>query len=286
MTRLRALIDAIGRADELDEPAARIAKAVRPMVEPRPVKNALSGTWLGHRLHPMLTDVVIGTWASAGLLDLLGGDERAVRRLVGAGLAAGVPTAAAGLSDYTDLYDHGRRVAFVHAAAADVAMVLQGASLVARGTGRRGLGRALSFGALGVVAAAGYLGGHLSYVLGVGVDHTAFDEGPKDWVDVADADAVAAAGAVDGQPLVVVAGEHEVLLTRVDGDVVALANRCSHAGWPIADGEVADGCITCPYHGSVFRLADGGVVRGPAASPQLQYEARERAGRVEVRGPR
>lgn len=281
--RLRRLVDGIGSASQLDPISEWVVSWVRPALDPAPVKNALSGTWLGHRLHPMLTDVVIGTWASAGLLDLLGGDRdaSAARRLVGAGVAASVPTAAAGLSDYTDLYDHGRRVATVHAAAADIATVLQGLSWLQRRRGNHGAGRALSLAGLGVVAAAGYLGGHLSYVLGVGVDHTAFDEGPKDWTDVA------AAGDITSRPTVVVAGEHEVLVIRlVDGRIVGLANRCSHAGWPLADGPIADGCITCPYHDSVFRLRDGAVVRGPAASPQLQYPVRVRADRVEVLGPR
>ncbi|MBW3605095.1 MAG: Rieske 2Fe-2S domain-containing protein [Actinobacteria bacterium] len=277
------MIDAVGESDALEAPAARVADAVRGWFAPRAVKNALSGVWLGHRLHPLLTDAVIGTWASAGLLDLLGDrrDEPAAQRLVAAGLAASIPTVAAGLSDYSDLYDHGRRIAFVHAMAADAASVLQAASLLARRGGHAARGRWLSLAALGVVGAAGYLGGHLSQVLGVGVDHTAFDEGPKDWEDTG-----VRASDVTSTPQVVVAGEHQVLLVRVDGAIVALANRCSHAGWPLDDGPVEDGCITCPYHGSVFRLADGAVVRGPAAAPQLRYGVRERDGRVEVVGPR
>lgn len=277
---LRDRIDALGADDRLDDPAERVAAAVRPLLARRRVKNALSGAWLGHRLHPMLTDLVIGTWASAGLLDLVGGDgeRRAARRLVGAGVAASVPTAAAGLSDYSDLYDHGRRVALVHLVAADVSVVLQTASWLARRGGRPAVGRGLSLLALATVGAAGYLGGHLSQVLGVGVDHTAFDEGPKRWEDVAASDAVGE------DPVVVTAGGHEVLLVRLDGELVALANRCTHAGWPIAAGPVDDGCITCPYHGSVFRLRDGSVVRGPAATPQPRYGVRERSGRIEVLG--
>lgn len=282
MIELRRLIDRIGEDERLEAPAERIADAVRPWFAPRTVKNALSGVWLGHRLHPMLTDAVIGTWASAGLLDVIGGREsqRAVRQLLGAGALAAVPTAAAGLSDYTDTYDHGRRLALVHALAADVALTLQVVSLVARRRGSTGAGRLLSLLALGALGSAGYLGGHLSYVLGIGVDHTAFDEGPKEWEDVA------ASAGVTAEPTVVRAGEHEVMLVRVDGKIVGYANRCSHAGRPIADGDVDDGCITCPAHGSTFSLRDGHVVRGPAASPQLRYEVRERDGRVEVRGPR
>lgn len=283
MKLARELVDRIGDSTTLDAPADRVADAVRGWFGWRPVKNALSGVWLGHRLHPMLTDMVIGTWLSAGVLDLFGDteDERAAQRLVGAGLVSAVPTVAAGLSDYSDLYDHGRRVAFVHALAADAASVLQLASLLARRAGHPRRGRWLSLAAMGTVAGAGYLGGHLSYVLGVGVDHTAFDEGPKVWEDagIATAD-------VSAHPRVVIAGEHEVMVVRVAGRVVALANRCSHAGWPIADGEVADGCITCPYHDSVFRLTDGAVVRGPAASPQLRYEARDDDGRLQIRGAR
>lgn len=230
----------------------------------------------------MLTDVVLGTWLSAGVLDVLGGREArsGADLLVTAGVASAVPTAASGLSDYVDLYDHGRRLAFAHAVGTNVATALQVTSLLARRRGRRGLGVALSLGALGAVSAASWLGGHLSYVLGVGVDHTAFDEGPKDWVRVGLAEEFGV------RPRVVVAGDHEVLLARIDGRLVGLANRCSHAGWPIADGPVDGGCITCPHHGSVFRLADGSVVRGPAASPQLRYEVRVRDGAVEVRGPR
>lgn len=281
--KLRRVVDAIGEQQALEAPAARVGDTVRGWFAPRVIKNALSGVWLGHRLHPLLTDAVIGTWTSAGLLDVLGrrDDADAARRLVGAGLVATVPTVAAGLSDYSDLYDHGRRIALVHALAADAAAVLQLASLSARRRGDQSRGRWLSLAALGVMGAAGYLGGHLSQVLGVGVDHTAFDEGPKEWQDSG-----VAADDVTASPQVVVAGDHQVLLVRVDGRIVALANRCTHAGWPIHEGPVSDGCITCPYHGSVFRLRDGAVVRGPAASPQPRYPSRVRDGRVQLLGPR
>lgn len=280
--RARALTDLMGEAEALEKPAEQAANSIRPLVDRDPVKNALSGVWLGHRLHPMLTDAVIGTWLSAGLLDLIGGEQgrRSADQLVAAGVVAAVPTAAAGLSDYADLYDHGRRVAFVHAVAADVAVGLQVASLAARRSGRRGLGVGTSLAALGVMGAAAWLGGHLSYVLGVGVDHTGFHEGPEDWEDVG------AAADFASEPVVVRAGDHEVVVVRTDDGLTALANACSHAGMPIADGEVADGCITCPYHGSRFRLRDGGVERGPAASPQLRFAVRQIGDRVQAMGLR
>lgn len=279
---LNKLVHRIGSLTALDKPAAVIAENARPFTDLKPVKNALSGSWLGHRLHPLLTDVVIGTWLSAGLLDALGDRDarKSAELLVRSGLLAVVPTATSGLADYTDVHGHARRVALVHLLLVDVAAALQLASVRARRRGDHALGAALSAAALAVLTGGSYLGGHLSYVLGVGVDHTAFDEGPKEWTDVA------AAEEVTTSPRLVTAGEHEVLVYRIEGRLVGLANRCSHAGWPLAEGEVADGCITCPHHGSVFRLTDGSVVRGPAASPQLRYEVRERAGRIEVRGSR
>ncbi len=128
------------------------------------------------------------------------------------------------------------------------------------------------------MGASGYLGGHLSYVLGVGVDHTAFQPRLEDWTDVA-----ASVDVPEAQLVRVDPGPFPVLLVRIAGRVHALADRCSHAGGGLADGELGDGCVTCPAHGSVFSLVDGAVRRGPAASPQVTYQVREADGRIEVR---
>ena len=67
-------VDAHRRASSSStQPAKTIGKAVRDAVPAGPVKDALSGIWLGHALHPLLTDLPIGTWTSAVLLDWLGG---------------------------------------------------------------------------------------------------------------------------------------------------------------------------------------------------------------------
>jgi nitrite reductase/ring-hydroxylating ferredoxin subunit/uncharacterized membrane protein len=276
------LVERIARVEALERLAEPVAWSVRPLVAARPVRNALSGVWLGHRLHPLLTDVVIGSLASAALLDLVGGRpaEDGADLLVAAGIAAAAPTAAAGLSDWVDVTDRGRRLGLVHAAANVAGLALHSASLACRRSGHRRLGKALSLAGLGIVGVGGYLGGHLSYVMGVGVDHTAFHEGPKDWTVVLDDEREL----VEDRPRMVTAGEREILLVRRPEGVVALDNRCTHAGWPLAGGEVRDGCITCPNHGSVFRLDDGSVVAAPAASPQPRYETRVRDRAVEVRG--
>jgi nitrite reductase/ring-hydroxylating ferredoxin subunit/uncharacterized membrane protein len=276
------LTDRVARAVLLDGPGGQIATAVRGW-GPGTLKDLVSGTWLGHALHPLLTDVVIGSWTSATMLDLFGGSgsEQAAERLLAIGIAAYAPTALTGVSDWADGEpgdDAVRRVGLVHAALNSAALSLYVASLRSRRRGRRRRGIALALAGAGALGAAGHLGGHLAFRLGVGVDQTAFDRGPEDWTDALPVDDLSATKAVFAQ-----VGDTPVMLVR-DGDgVLALHDRCSHRGCSLASGEVADGAVTCPCHGSRFDLRSGEVLRGPATAPQPVLETRTRAGRVEVR---
>jgi nitrite reductase/ring-hydroxylating ferredoxin subunit/uncharacterized membrane protein len=281
--RSRELIEAIASLSALDGPAAALAKQIRAILKPGPVKDALSGTWLGHPLHPPLTDVPIGTWTSATLLDLLGGkaSRPAAQRLIGLGLLAAGPTAWSGWSEWADSEtgnDHVRRVGIVHASVNGIAAALYGGSLLARRRGAHTTGVLLGLAGLGTVGTGGWLGGDLAFARGIGVDQTAFDEGPQDWTPVLDASML-----VDERPAAATAGDVELLLVRRNGTIHALADRCSHRGGPLHEGELVGDCIECPWHGSRFRLDDGSVERGPTAYPQPVYEAREHAGRIEVR---
>jgi nitrite reductase/ring-hydroxylating ferredoxin subunit/uncharacterized membrane protein len=277
---LEAAMKRLEEAEALDEPADKLAKVVGPAVRPRLVKNALSGTWLGHRFHPLLVPLPIGFGTGALLFDLL-----ATRRarwaadvLVGSGIAVAVPTAAAGLSDWADAEPEGRRVGLVHLSCNTLALACYSASLVARLLGRRKAGVGLGLAGAVAISAGGYLGGHLSYVQAVGVEKRRFADGPTTWTAVLDT-----ADLEEGQPRVVRAGDTDVLLYREGSRVHALWARCTHELGPLAEGTFADGCVTCPWHGSTFRLADGKVVRGPAAASQPVYEARVTDGKVEVR---
>jgi nitrite reductase/ring-hydroxylating ferredoxin subunit/uncharacterized membrane protein len=268
------------QAEGLDELAEKLVGLVGPAVRPRLVKNALSGTWLGHRFHPLLVPLPIGFWSGALIFDLI-----ATRRarwaadvLVGSGIAAAVPTAAAGLSDWADAEPEGRRVGLVHLSCNTLALVCYSASLVARLLGRRKAGVGLGLAGAAAISAGGYLGGHLSYVQGVGVERRRFAGGPREWTAVLDAAELA-----EGTPRVVRADDTEILLVREGNRLHALWASCTHEGGPLAEGSFADGCVTCPWHGSTFRLADGHVVRGPAAASQPVYEARVTDGKVEVR---
>jgi nitrite reductase/ring-hydroxylating ferredoxin subunit/uncharacterized membrane protein len=279
-------VEQLAKVAQLDEPAKLIGKSVRDAIPRGPVKDGLSGTWLGHALHPLLTDVPIGTFTSAVLLDWLGGGrgaDRAADRLIGFGLAASVPTALTGLNDWADSEAASasvRRVGLVHAATNVAATVLFGASLAARRSGARGGGKLLALLGAGALGVSGHLGGHLSYAEGVGVDQTAFEDPPEDWAPV-----MRESDLTEGEPRYAQAHGVGVLVVRDADGLHALSSRCVHRGGPLDEGEVADGCVTCPLHGSVFRLADGAVMRGPAAYPQPVWQVRVRAGLVELKAP-
>jgi nitrite reductase/ring-hydroxylating ferredoxin subunit len=229
---------------------------------------------------PVLTDLPIGAWVMSALLDTVGGPaaEGAADLLVTAGVVAAVPTAAAGLNDWSDTAGPGTRVGLVHAALNTTALSLYLASLVARARGRRRGGQALGLAGLGVLTGGGYLGGHLSFGLGVNVNRTAWEQRPHQWTPV-----LAGTELADGQHRKADAGGAPVLLYRTAGTVYALASTCSHMGGPLADGAISDGRVTCPWHGSTFRFADGTIVRGPASTPQPCYQTRIQDGRIEVR---
>jgi nitrite reductase/ring-hydroxylating ferredoxin subunit len=274
------LIRRLERAETLDRFAKPLTAAVGRAVRPTAVRNLLSGTYLGHPLHPMLTDLPIGAWSMSALLDTVGGRsaERSADLLIAAGVLAAVPTAASGLNDWSDTYGPDTRVGLVHATVNTAALSLYVASLSSRAHGARTRGKIIGLAGLAVLLTGAYLGGHLSFARGVNVNRTAWQEGPQDWTPVLpDVDLP------EGEHRMVTAVGVPVLLYRAAGTVWALDNTCSHMGGPLDEGTIAEECVTCPWHGSTFRFADGGVVRGPARSPQPRYETRVSGDRIEVR---
>ncbi len=281
LTRLLdRVVGVIERAEVIDRISAPAATLEKKIGQTLPWwKNLASGTFLGHPVHPLLVALPIGSWSLATLFDLVG-DRRGAQRLTGAGLLTAIPTMAAGGSDWAYTNGAEARVGFVHATANAVTAAAYGISWWERRRGNwlRGVGWSV-LGAT-TLTAGGWLGGHLSYALGVGVDTTAFQHSEEDWVPTVAADTVRTgaltAAEVNGVALV---------LTRTDeGRIVALAGRCTHRGAPLADGTMDDGCLVCPWHDSRFNL-DGSVARGPATRPQLSFQVLERDGQILVRTP-
>lgn len=272
-------IESVTAADGVAKPLQRL---VRRAVGSGDLRDTLTGRWLGHALHPMLTDLPIGFWTSAFALDLLGGrkNRAAAQRLVGLGVLSALPAIATGATDWSDTTDEARRVGLVHAALNTVALACFTASWTARRRGRHGRGILYGLAGSAVATGGGYLGGHLVQRLGLGVDHATFDEVPTRWTPT-----LAASEWVDEVPRRVVAGGTPVIVVRERGVWHGLLNRCSHRGGPLDEGTVRGGCAECPWHGSRFRLGDGTVARGPAAAPQPVVGVRVRDGIVEVGPP-
>src|SRR3954452_24478493 len=279
MTVFAEAVEAVEGAVALDAPAKPLGKFVRETLARQPLKDTLSGTWLGHAVHPVLTDVVIGAFLSSTMLDLLGGDdgERARRRLVSVGLVAAAPTVLTGANDWADaepVDDAVRRAGLVHAVSNATALTLYASSLA--GGGRRG--SALRASGAAVLLLGGYLGGHLSFTKGVGPAQTVYDPGPEEWPPPP-----AASQLQDRRPTRVVVGDTPVLLLRDGEELFAIHDRCSHRGCSLTDGSLEGDEIVCACHGSRFDRRDGSVRQGPATAPQPAFDVRVRDERVEVR---
>lgn len=270
---LERLATAVEGAAVLDRPAS-LAARVTGKLPPGKLKDLLSGTPLGHPLHPVLVTVPLGALAGATVLDASGADPRAARRLVGLSLLSSLPAAAAGASDWNDTNGAEQRVGVAHALVNTAGLALVAASWFRR---REGGGRLSSLAGLSMLGASGWLGGHLSYAMGVGVDTTAFEHVPVEWTDACAEDDLR-----DGEPLAVTVGELPVLLVRRGAAITAIGNRCTHRGAPLSDGPLEGDCVTCPWHASQFDLATGAVVRGPATRPQPVLRVRIAEGRVQV----
>ena len=264
--------------DRFADLAQRVISRLVPQESVR--KDLLSGTWLGRPLHPMLTDVVIGVWTSVSVLDIVGGKraERAADQLVFIGNVAALPTIAAGLSDWAELWGAQQRVGSVHAVGNATAVSLQIFSIKARRSGKRKKACLLSLTAMVIAGASANLGGYLSFVKGVGVNQTAFEVWPQEWTPVIAEDDLAEDTLTPARA----DGVH-IMLYKKGEQLYALSDRCSHRGCPLHLGQVNDLMLECSCHGSIFRLSDGGVLRGPATVPAPTYEVRRQNERVEIR---
>jgi len=275
------ILDALEQQPWLDQVGNYVSELLQPLLdlpEATPVKNFLHGTWLGHALHPVLTDLPIGFWSGSLLLDLLGAG-RSAGVLSAAGSAAAVATAVTGVTDWTATDGREKRLGLLHGLLNLAGLGFQLASLQARL--RRHRMRAITLSATGwtISTAAAWLGGELVFGRGISVNHDAWLAGPEKWTPV-----LPEARLADGATRKVEVEGRAVLLYREGARVFAMENTCAHAGGPLDEGHVDRGIVTCPWHGSQFRLTDGALRRGPATYPQLRLQARVAKGQVEIRG--
>lgn len=250
----------------------------------RQVDNFLNGVWLGHPLHPMLTDIPTGAWTVALALD--GVETFTGRRAfnpgadaaVTIGIVGALASAATGLAQWQYTDAESRREGTAHALLNTGALALYGVSAILRARGQRGLGKLAALAGFGVVLVSSYLGGDLAYDLRVGVNHAPGQQPPDDFTPVL-AESELAEGAMKALDV----GDVRLMLVRQNGQVYAIARECSHLGGPLDEGQLGDCSVTCPWHASTFALDDGRILAGPATFPQPVYETRVRNGQIEVR---
>jgi nitrite reductase/ring-hydroxylating ferredoxin subunit/uncharacterized membrane protein len=251
------------------------------------VKSALNGVWLGHPLHPALTDIPLGAWTTAVAFDAAslatGRDGLAgcATAAVAVGVAGAIASAVAGITDWSDTDGRSRRIGLVHGVLNLTATGLFATSLVMRQRAQGARGRVC--GLLGYIVALGaaYLGGDLVFGEQIGVNHAAGQEVPEEFTPV-----LAASELQEGQLKRITIGTTPVLLVRKADTVYAIADTCSHLGGPLSEGTLGKGGVVCPWHGSCFALDDGHVVNGPATHSQPCFETRVRGGQLEIRMPR
>lgn len=245
-------------------------------------KDVLNGVWFEHPLHPAMTDIPIGAWTCATMLDLASvGDERlaaAADVLVGVGCLGAVGAAVTGLADWQDTYGKERRNGLAHALLNTGALALFATSLSLRKSGARPLGVMASLTGYSLALAASYLGGDLVFRMGTQVNRNAWTEGPDDWTPTVAESELAEGKLVRGK-----AGDVAVLLCRQNGRIYAMSAVCPHAGGPLDEGTLEGRSVICPWHASQFDLADGSIIHGPASVEPPLFETRVENGQVEVR---
>ena len=307
--RLAAFAERVERAPSLDAPVSALSDAMADALPPGTwLDDALHGVPFGQPAHPALVTLPLGCWTSAVLLDFLPAGTRhlaagrhlpgtdrlsgprhptppdplgaldrfpASQALIGAGIAASLPAAATGLADWSALHRHQQRVGLVHAIAQTVATGLFTASLLARLGGQARAGKALSLAGLTSATVGAYLGGHLAMRLGAGTSHA---ESVQHLAALGWQDLCPLADLPDGHPTRRQLGYLSLLALRQGEEVHVLSDHCAHLGGPLHQGRVVTErgatCITCPWHGSVFRVSDGAVVHGPATARQPSFETR------------
>ena len=172
-----SLLESVARRIEDAEAFDPVADVVRDatyalVVAPPALDRLLGGEWLGHRVHPVAVQAPMGAWLMAVLLDLVDGEKHAaaVDALLLTGCVTAVPTAITGAHDLATTTGAATRVAVVHAGVMDAALGLFAVAWIKHRRGDRRAARRLALAGAGVAGAGAYLGGHLVYRLGVGVE--------------------------------------------------------------------------------------------------------------------
>ena len=256
---------------------------------PRRLKSLLNGTWFGHPLHPVMTDVPIVAWLVTAIFDIIWliapshNSWAALGAFVAVivGLLGSLGAIVTGLTDWSDTYGAERSIGLNHALFNASATILYLVSFILRLLAGPGDGIAaaiLGFVGLACVFYAGYLGGELVFTKGTGVNHTAWEAAGEDYETVLPVERVE-----ENTLYRVLASGVPVVVLRQGKQFYAISATCPHAGGPLDEGTLTGDIVECPWHGSRFCLRDGRVLTGPATVNAPRYDVRVRNGQVEVK---
>ncbi len=249
-----------------------------------PAKDFLHGTWLGHPLHAAVTDVPVGAWTAAVLFDVLdvfdhrGPYEDGAKTAIGIGLGGAAVSAVSGLTDWSDVDPPARRIGLIHAVLNVAAVGMFTTSYLMRRRRATAAGKLAALAGFATAGVSAWLGGALTYSEKIGVDHTAGQPLPTDWVAVMPENELP-----ENQPRKAEVNGIPVLLVRRGYEVDAIYEKCAHLGGPLSEGRLEGDTITCPWHGSTYSVKDGHVIHGPSQHNQPALETRVRNGQIEVR---
>jgi nitrite reductase/ring-hydroxylating ferredoxin subunit/uncharacterized membrane protein len=239
------------------------------------IRDLLNGRWLGHPLHSVLTDAPVGIMFLVIVLDVLDLRAAADVALV-VGILAMLAAAVAGAADYTDTDGTARERATIHSTLMVVALLVYIASLAVRGAGGDDRTLAVWSSIVGflILSAGAYVGGDVVYALGNMVSRHAFRGAGTKWIALEPSELDDAGDIPEGRPVKGKLGINALAIVRQGETVLALHDTCAHAGGPLSEGSIEDGCLVCPWHFSKYRLTDGRARHGPTVYDQPAYEVR------------
>ena len=278
-------------------PLARLSNATARMLNGvfgalgRPGKllqDFLNGSWLGHSVHPVVVDVVVGGSTVALLLQLLAwfgtADVRtALVWTVALTWLAGVSAIVTGLTDFKDTASGDERnLVGLHGLVNIIATIVLAGAFLALLVEADGLAGWLIVAGFLILSVGAFIGGHVVFKYGYMVNRNAFARGKaaKEYTAI-----LSTTDLPDESPMQAMLGTTALVVVRRGDLVFALKDTCSHAGGPLSKGHLEGDTIVCPWHGSAYRLRDGAVRHGPSATRQVAYRARINGDQVEVSGP-
>ena len=248
----------------------------------RPIQGFLNGTWLGHPVHAAVTDVPVGAMTVSIVADLISQHVVADVSMV-IGVLAMVAAAVTGLADYAEVDGNARYRATVHGTVMVVALLVYVLSLLIRSGNPPDRLLPVILAVIGYVllTLGAAIGGDVVYLIGTHVNRHAWRGAGAKWIAL---DLGGLPDIPEGGPTKLRAGVNDLVVVREGDRVLALHAQCAHAGGPLPEGEIVDGQIQCPWHGSRFRLDNGHVTRNPAMYDQPAYDVRRsESGGWEVR---